>query len=122
VLKFHQNAKEQCGAATKLFFWGEIFENHSPKFKVFGLGLPHLECLLLQIAKQQADYKPFFFNYPTYPVARPGLSRFSCGWLPVWWLHHKSGKTNLEFWCPSFKDECEQYPMAPYLLCFALIR
>jgi hypothetical protein len=55
-------------------------------------------------------------------VARPGLSRFSCGWLPVWWLHHKSVKTNLEFWCPSFKDECEQYPMAPYLLCFTLIR
>ncbi len=35
--KFHQNAKEQCGAATKAFFW-EIFENHSPKFRVFGLG------------------------------------------------------------------------------------
>jgi hypothetical protein len=35
-------------------------QGHSPKFRVFGLGLPHLECLLLQIAKQQADYKPFF--------------------------------------------------------------
>jgi hypothetical protein len=82
--------KNNVGLQQKLFLW-EIFENHSPKFRVFGLGLPDLECLLLHVAKQQTDYK-LFFNYPT----RPGLARFSCGWLPVW-LHHKMGKKTLNF-------------------------
>jgi hypothetical protein len=57
--KFHQNAKEQCGWGCNRSFFEEIFEKHSPKFRVSGRGLPDLECLLLQIAKQQTDYKLF---------------------------------------------------------------
>jgi hypothetical protein len=55
--------KSNVGAATEAFL-GKFFFKHSPKLRVFVWALSDLECLLLQVATQQTDYK-LFFNYPT---------------------------------------------------------
>jgi hypothetical protein len=75
-VKFHQNAKNQNKSrqirAAKLGFFGTFLK--TKVYKVFGLGSPDLKHLLLEVTKQQQNYKKILYQI--------WLDHVSCGWLP----------------------------------------